>query len=211
MALTIPVGVRAAPVERLTIPPGDIVVLGDSLSAGYELAPTDAWPHLIELRLRRDGYPHRVINASVSGSTSAAGVTRLPALLRRHRPVLTIVELGANDGLRGQPLARLYDNLNRIVDDARQSGGAVLLIGMKIPPSYGPSYADGFEQTYKRVAERGDIRLLPFLLEPVALRTDLLLADGLHPNRQGQVLLAEHVFKFLSANYEFVSPWQRPR
>jgi acyl-CoA thioesterase-1 len=170
-----------------------VVFLGDSLTAGLGLDEDQAYPARVGKELARRGLPVRVINAGVSGDTSAGGLERLGWLLAQH-PDLLVVELGANDGLRGQPLAGIEANLRAIVERARAAGvGRIVLAGMKIPPNYGPEYASGFEAIFPRVAKEERVTLIPFLLEGVAARPDLNQPDGLHPNAAGDEIVAKTV------------------
>ena len=167
-----------------------VVFLGDSLTAGLGLAAEEAFPALVAERLAREGTPIQPVNAGVSGDTSAGGLRRLPWLLRQD-PDVVVVELGANDALRGQPVAGIEENLRRIVQSAQTAGARVLLVGLQVPPSYGSEYARQFAEMYPRLAEELDVPLLPFLLEGVAGRRELNLADGLHPNAEGHRRIAE--------------------
>ncbi len=171
-----------------------ILVWGDSLSAGYGLRPGEAWPDLLQTRLAEQGFPHRVVNGSVSGETSAGGRTRLPAALTAHQPDIVILELGANDGLRGLRPALLADNLEAMVADARAAGARVLLVGMQMPPNYGPAYTRGFAQVFTRVAEAHEVALVPFLLEGFADRPEHFQADGIHPNAGAQRRMLDTVW-----------------
>lgn len=166
-----------------------ILVLGDSLSAAYGLPTEQGWVSLLQQRLAPQGW--QVINASISGETSSGGLSRLPPLLDQHRPTILIIGLGANDGLRGHPLATLRGNLGKIIDQATAQGATVLLLGMQIPPNYGPRYSEGFSQVYQDLGARPQVELVPFLLEKVALDHTLMLQDNLHPNAQGQPLLLD--------------------
>ena len=144
-----------------------ILVWGDSLSAGYGLKSQEAWPTLLQTRLEREGFRHTVVNASVSGETSAGGRSRLPAALDRHKPDLLILELGANDGLRGLKPSFMADNLSAMIRAAREKGARVLLVGMQIPPNYGAAYTRRFQQTYADVAREQNVPLVPFKLYKV--------------------------------------------
>ncbi|MGD2113502.1 MAG: arylesterase [Acidobacteriota bacterium] len=170
-----------------------VVFLGDSLTAGPGLAKEETYPSLIENRLLDEGYDVEVINAGVSGDTTAGGLARLDWLLDQD-PDLVVVGLGANDGLRGQPLDATEENLRAIVRRIRGSGAHVLLLGMKIPPSQGLDYARRFEELYPRVADDLDVPLVPFLLEDVAARPSLNLPDRIHPNARGHRHLAATVY-----------------
>ncbi|MGL1833728.1 arylesterase [Rhodocyclaceae bacterium SMB388] len=176
---------------------GTLLVWGDSLSAGYQLRQDEAWPTLLQTRLGEQGFPHRVINASVSGETSAGGRSRLPAALEQHRPDLLILALGANDGLRGLRPQLLADNLTHMIRSARAAGAEVLLIGMQMPPNYGPAYTRRFEQTFREVAQANKVGLIPFLLEGFADRPEMFLPDGIHPNAEAQYLILETVWSHL--------------
>jgi len=158
-----------------------ILVVGDSLSAAYNIAVDEGWVALLERRLRATGYGQPVINASVSGETSRGALARLPDLLTRHRPGIVIIEIGGNDGLRGLSLDVFRKNLSAMIEAAQAANARVLLLGMRIPPNYGPSYAEGFHAVYGELAKRYDVALLPFLLEGVALDPQLMQDDGIHP------------------------------
>ena len=175
-----------------------ILILGDSLSAGYGIAPGSGWVDLLERRLADEGYPHRVINASISGDTSRGALARLPAALERHRPALLVVELGGNDGLRGIVAREMERNLGEIIDRGRAAGARVLLVGIELPPNYGPQFIERFRAVYRRVAEEKGVAWLPFLLEGVALRAEWMQADGLHPTAQGQPTMLENVWPHLA-------------
>ena len=175
-----------------------IVVWGDSLSAGYGLKPGEDWPALLQTRLRQEGFLHEVVNGSVSGETSAGGRTRLPAALARHRPTILILELGANDGLRGLRPQLMGDNLRAMIADARTAGARVLLVGMQMPPNYGAAYTRRFAQTYVDVAADTKVPLIPFLLEGFADRPEMFLADGIHPSAEAQPLILDTVWKDLA-------------
>jgi acyl-CoA thioesterase-1 len=175
-----------------------IAVLGDSLTAGLGVAPDEAYPALLGARLAREGYDYRVINAGVSGDTSSGGLRRVDWVLRQQ-PEVVVVALGANDGLRGQPVALLRDNLVAIVQKAKAAGARVLLAGMRLPPNYGAAYARDFAAVFPDVARRTGVPLVPFLLEGVAAEARLNQDDGIHPNAEGQRRIAEHVWPHLRA------------
>ena len=174
-----------------------ILVWGDSLSAGYGLKPEEAWPTLLQTRLKAEGFRHTVVNASVSGETSAGGRSRLPAALEQHKPGIVILELGANDGLRGLRPKLLADNLEVMIGAAHSAGAKVLLIGMQMPPNYGPAYTRRFAQTFAEVANAQRVALVPFLLEGFADQPEYFLADGIHPTAEAQPLVLETVWKQL--------------
>ena len=171
-----------------------LLVVGDSLSAGYGVTTDRRWVDLLEQRLRENCRPVQVVNASVSGDTSSGGVSRLPALLKRYHPALVIVELGGNDGLRGIGAKTLRQNLLRMVELSREAGARVLLLGMRLPANYGPEFVNAFHQVYYDVAKAASVPLVPFLLEGVALDRSLMQADGIHPNDAGQPRLLENVW-----------------
>jgi len=173
-----------------------IVALGDSLTAGLGVAADEAYPALLQARLAREGLAYRVVNAGVSGDTTAGALRRLDWVLRA-RPAIVIVALGANDGLRGLPVAALRDNLVAIVTKLQASGARVLLAGMRLPPNYGAAYTRDFAAAYEAVARRTSAPLLPFLLDGVAGRAALNLPDGIHPNAAGQRLVADTVWRAL--------------
>ncbi|PKM44054.1 MAG: arylesterase [Gammaproteobacteria bacterium HGW-Gammaproteobacteria-1] len=176
---------------------GTLLVLGDSLSAGYGLEPGQGWVVLLQQRLEQHGLPHRVVNASISGETTAGGLVRLAALLDQHRPDWLLLQLGANDGLRGLSLAAMRDNLDRIVMRAGQRGIKVVLIGMQIPPNYGRVYTEGFSTVYRDLAAKYRLPFVPFLMARVALDPELIQPDQLHPNAAGQPLLLDTVWPVL--------------
>ncbi len=173
-----------------------VLVLGDSLSAGYGIAPTLAWPALLNKRLTDTRKDYSVANLSISGDTTAGGRSRLDKALRSYHPAVLILALGANDGLRGLALAPMRDNLTAMIDAAQRSGARVLLVGMQLPPNYGP-YANDFAATFHSVAQAKKVPLLPFLLEPVVSRPTLFQPDNLHPLAEAQPLLLDHVWPAL--------------
>lgn len=172
-----------------------ILVMGDSLSAAYGIDTRDGWVQLLQQRLQQQGYPHTVVNASVSGETTAGGRTRLPPLLARHRPALMILELGPNDGLRGLPLTQARANLAAMIVDARPA--KVLLLGNHIPPNYGPEYTKRFHGLFPDLAKAHRISLVPFMLAGVATRADWMQADGLHPRASAQLRVLDNVWVVL--------------
>lgn len=174
-----------------------ILVFGDSLSAGYGMAREQSWPALLQSRLASQGAQWQVLNASISGETTAGGRSRLPALLARERPQIVIIALGANDGLRGLSLAQMRENLTAMVRQAKGAGARVLLVGMRLPPNYGPDYTREFSAVFATVAQREKTALLPFLLEPIALDDAAFQADRLHPTAAAQAALLDHVWRAL--------------
>jgi acyl-CoA thioesterase-1 len=163
-----------------------ILVFGDSLSAAYGLKPEQGWVALLNKRLRTQGYGYNVVNASVSGETTSGGLQRLPRSLDLNKPQILILELGANDALRGLPLSNAKDNLSKMVEMGAKTGTRVLLVGMRIPPNYGPKYTASFVQMYTDLSAQYRTPLVPFLLQSVALDSSKMQDDGLHPNALGE-------------------------
>jgi acyl-CoA thioesterase-1 len=174
-----------------------IVVLGDSLSAAYGIRVDQGWVALLQARLRAKGYGHRVINASSSGETTGGALARLPRTLATHRPRVVVVELGGNDGLRGLPIADIRANLESIVELSQRAGAKVLLVGMHVPPNYGPSYTRQFHGLFEQLSRKYGVARVPFLLEGIALDDSLMLEDGLHPSAAAQPRLLEQVWPHL--------------
>ncbi len=177
--------------------PRTVLVLGDSLSAAYGLAPEQGWVALTaeKLKARHPGW--RMANASVSGETTAGGASRIAGELARHKPAVVVVELGANDGLRGLPLEHTRANLEKIILASQQAGARVLLVGMRLPPNFGPQYTQGFERNFVELAQAHGAALLPFLLEPIATDREAFQADNLHPVAEAQPRLRDHVWPAL--------------
>jgi acyl-CoA thioesterase-1 len=176
-----------------------IVVIGDSLSSGYGLNAEQSWVSMLENRLDEEAYGYDVVNASIAGDTSAGGLARLPDLLAKQAPAIVVIELGGNDGLRGLPVARLRDNLGRMIELAEASGAEPLLIGIQIPPNYGPAYTAQFSDVYASLAAEYDVPFVDFLMEGVALDPSLMQADRIHPNAAGQAPMLENVWRVLAA------------
>jgi len=174
-----------------------IVVLGDSLTAGYGLLELQAFPALLQEKLNVDGYQWEVVNAGISGDTSAAGLQRIGWALDQGDVRILILELGANDGLRGLPVAEMKKNLAAIIEQAREKRVAVLLAGMEAPPNFGPEYTVSFRQVYRDLSREYDVKLLPFLLDKVAGESSLNQADGIHPNVDGSKIVADTVWNVL--------------
>ena len=176
---------------------GTVLVWGDSLSAGYGLRPQQAWPALLEKKIADARLPHKVINASISGETTAGGRSRLPAALQTHRPSLVVIELGANDGLRGLPVAAMSTNLQAMIDASRQAGAKVLLIGMRMPPNYGPDYTTRFEKAFQDLARANKLRLVPFMMEGFADQRVYFQQDGIHTVADAQPLILDTIWREL--------------
>ncbi len=186
-----------------------VVFLGDSLTAGYSLPAEQAFPFLVGQALREQGLPIEVLNAGVSGDTSAGGLRRLDWLLRQ-KPAILVVGLGGNDGLRGLPLADTEANLQALVEQARQGGAKVLLLGMRIPPNYGADYAEGFAAIFPRLAARFDVPLVPFLLDGVGGHSQWNLPDGIHPNPAGHRRVADNIVPYLAPMVREIQPKSVP-
>ncbi|WP_274620190.1 arylesterase [Herbaspirillum sp. C7C2] len=177
--------------------PKNLLVLGDSLSAEYGLQRGTGWTGLLQQRLQQDKSELRVVNASISGDTTIGGRNRLPALMTQHQPDILVIELGANDALRGLPLKTSQDNLQAMIDLARQQKAKVLLIGMQIPPNYGPDYTRRFAAMYQDLAKANKVALVPFFFEGIAADLSLFQADRIHPNEQAQPRLLDNVWPHL--------------
>jgi acyl-CoA thioesterase-1 len=172
-----------------------ILVFGDSISAGYGLARVEqGWVALLQTRLKSQEYGYQVVNASVSGETTAGGLARLPRALSLHQPKIVILELGGNDGLRALPIPQMRANLKDMVELAAAAGAKVLLLGMRMPPNYGPDYTEQFGRSYTDLARDKKLPLVPFLLQDIALSPALMQADGIHPNALGQSKLLDNVW-----------------
>lgn len=174
-----------------------ILVFGDSLSANYGLAVESGWVSLLQQRLTQNHYTYRVVNASISGETTAGGLTRIDAALASHRPAIVIVELGANDGLRGLPLQATQDNLDATIRTCLASKAKVLLVGMRLPPNYGADYGKRFSMIFPALAKKHHTALLPFLLEGIADKRESFQADNLHPTAAAQTDVLENVWRHL--------------
>lgn len=177
----------------LPVKAADVLVLGDSLSAGYGLTPGEGWVELMEQRI--EAFDLTLLNASVSGETTAGGLARLPDLLELHKPKWVLLELGANDGLRGTPLNIIQTNLEALAGKINESGAKLVVIGIQLPPNYGPRYTRAFFNLFPELAETFDAPLVPFLLEGVATDWDLMQSDGLHPKAVAQPIILETVMK----------------
>ncbi len=175
-----------------------LLVYGDSLSAAYGIAQKEGWVTLLEQRLRQQHLDYTVANASISGETASGGASRVAATLAQHRPRIVILALGSNDGLRGLPVAQMHDNLAAIIRAAQKAGSRVLLVGMKMPPNYGPQYTREFEQAYAALAKRHGTAFVPFLLDGIAGKRDNFLDDNLHPTARVQPLILENVWAGLA-------------
>ncbi|EPC01211.1 hypothetical protein L861_11595 [Litchfieldella anticariensis FP35 = DSM 16096] len=187
----------AAPVHADTRP--TLLVMGDSLSAAYGIEQEQSWVHLLAERLGDD---IRVINASISGETTSGGLSRLPELLRQHEPELVLLELGGNDGLRGLSPRQMHANLAKMIEASHEADAGVLLLGIDIPPNYGPAYREAFRNTYTELAETYNVPLVPFILENIALDESLMQGDGIHPTASAQPIILDNVWPKLETLLE---------
>nr|WP_294841845.1 arylesterase [uncultured Methylotenera sp.] len=174
-----------------------IMVYGDSLSAAYGIPQQQGWASLLQKKLDTERYQYKVVNASVSGETTSGGVSRLQHTLAQTKPNIIILELGANDGLRGLPIQDMTANLNTIIEQSKKSGAKILLVGMRIPPNYGPQYTKRFSQSYVKLSQEHNVPLVPFMLENVAAKANLIQDDGLHPNAIAQPLVLDNIWPHL--------------
>jgi len=174
-----------------------ILVFGDSLSAAYGIAQARGWVALLAQRVTREHPQYSVANASVSGETTAGGLNRFAQALAQYKPAIVVLELGANDGLRGLPVAQMKANLATMVERAERSGARVVLVGMRLPPNYGPEYTRAFETTYVELSKRYKAALVPFLMEDFAQKPEMFQPDGIHPTEAAQPLMAAHVWRAL--------------
>ena len=176
-----------------------IVIFGDSLSAGYGIEVDQSWAALLQTRLKDQGYEHKVVNASISGETTEGGATRIDSALQDFSPDLIILELGGNDGLRGFPAAQMKTNLTKIVSRSKESGAAVVLLGIRIPSNYGSRYSAAFESVFRQISEELDVQWIEFFMEGIALNDDLLQDDRIHPNAVAQPILLDNAWPIISA------------
>lgn len=185
---------KAATATRGTVAPPAVLILGDSISAGYGLAAGQGWVDLLQRKLAAQGFPHKVINASISGDTTAGGRSRLAAALQVHKPQIVVIELGGNDGLRGSALAPVRANLDSMVDAAQRAGAKVLLLGMQLPPNYGSRYVAEFAALFSDAAKAHKTALVPFLLQGFGDKPELFQADRIHPTAAAQPLMLDAVW-----------------
>ena len=176
---------------------GVILVLGDSLSSAYGLDVKAGWVQLLQNRLDKQNAAYRVVNASISGDTTNGGAARLPSALEKHAPDVVVVELGGNDGLRGLPLTVTRANLERIIVESQTAGARVLLLGMRLPPNYGPAYNNAFHAIYEQLANQYQVGRVPFLLDGIGAVEGMMQADGIHPRSEAQPLMLENVWPHL--------------
>lgn len=171
-----------------------ILIFGDSLSAAYGMPQQQGWAALLQKKLQLKNYRYDVVNASVSGETSSGGASRIAATLKQVKPAVVILELGANDGLRGLPIKEMTENLSTIIQQSKKSDAKLLLVGMRIPPNYGPQYTETFSQSYTQLSREHKVSLVPFMLDNIAVKPNLIQDDGLHPNALGQPLILENIW-----------------
>ena len=181
-----------------------ILVLGDSLSAEYGLSRGTGWVKLLEKQLQKDSSSWSVFNASISGETSSGGLTRLPKLLEDKKPRIVLLELGANDALRGLSIEQTQNNLRKIIQLSKQSGAKVLLFGIQIPPNYGKEYTQQFKELYRKLAEQEQIQLLPFFFKGIATNQEMYQADNIHPNENAQSILFKNVWGAMAPYYSML-------
>ncbi|HET7370089.1 MAG TPA: arylesterase [Gammaproteobacteria bacterium] len=174
-----------------------ILVVGDSLSAAHGIPAEAGWVSLLSKRLEQQGYDYRVVNASISGDTTSGGLARLPAALDRYQPAIVVLELGGNDGLRGQPVSTMRSNLHRMIELSQQAGARVLLVGVRMPPNYGPVYARQFHQVYRQLADKMDVALVPKILAGIAAHPDLMQADRIHPVAAAEPKVLDNIWPVL--------------
>lgn len=179
-----------------------ILVVGDSISAAHGVAVEDGWVARLRRRLDDRGYPHEVVNASVGGDTTSGGLSRLPDALAEHRPAVVVIQLGGNDGLRGQSPTAMRENLGEMVARSQDTGARVLLLGVRLPPNYGPAYTETFAEVYREVANRRDVTLVPRLLAGVGERGEFMQDDRIHPNAAGHARILDNVWPKLAALLE---------
>lgn len=192
-----------------------VLVFGDSLSSGYGINVDQSWTALLQARLANQGYEHRVVNASISGETTEGGAARIDEVLARFDPDLVVLELGGNDGLRGFPPERIEANLRTVIEKSNASGAGVVLLGIRIPPNYGPRYTRAFENVYRELAAELDVPWIEFFMEGVAMNGELMQEDGIHPNAKAQGILLENAWpvirEALGAANEHAAPGEPGR
>ena len=174
-----------------------LLIVGDSLSAGYGLPQQQSWPVLLQQRLAEKKSPWRIQNASISGETSGGALARLPALLQQYQPAVVLIEIGGNDGLRGFPVPRLRQNLEQLIKLSQTAGATPVLMQIRIPPNYGPRYTEQFVAVYADVAQNHQIKLWPFFMDKIAVQPELMQADGIHPNAQAQSIIRDLMLPYI--------------
>ncbi|WP_430455362.1 arylesterase [Rheinheimera sp.] len=174
-----------------------LMIVGDSLSAGYGLQQPQSWPVLLQRSLEQNNSAWRIQNASISGETSGGALARLPALLQQHKPTAVLIEIGGNDGLRGFPINRLRQNLQQLIALSKAAGATPVLMQIRIPPNYGPRYTEQFVAVYAELAEQHQLKLWPFFMDNIAVRPELMQADGIHPNAKAQPIIRDFMLPFI--------------
>ncbi|ALZ74982.1 arylesterase [Rheinheimera sp. F8] len=174
-----------------------LMIVGDSLSAGYGLQQPQSWPALLQRSLEQKNSSWRIQNASISGETSGGALARLPALLQQHKPTAVLIEIGGNDGLRGFPISRLRQNLQQLIELTKSVGATPVLMQIRIPPNYGPRYTEQFVNVYAELAAQHQLKLWPFFMDNIAVRPELMQADGIHPNVKAQPIIRDFVLPFI--------------
>jgi len=174
-----------------------ILIVGDSLSAAYGIPVEQGWVSLLQQRLDSRDYPYRILNASISGDTTASARARLPQALASHEPAMVLLELGGNDGLRGLSLTEMKSNLGAMISSVQETGAQLLLVGVQLPPNYGPRYTERFQAVYRELAAEHDLALLPSLVDGIGTEQDLMQQDGIHPNVSAQPLIRDRVWEAL--------------
>jgi acyl-CoA thioesterase-1 len=177
--------------------PPVILILGDSLSASYGIHLEQGWVARLQERLKSKGYPYQVVNASISGETTRGALARLDTLLDAHEPEIVVVELGGNDGLRGLSLSEMQQNFSQIIEQSQQSGAQVLLVSMRLPPNYGPTYTERFQKLFAELGNKYEIAIAPFILRGIATRLELMQSDGIHPRPEAQALMLDNIWPAL--------------
>lgn len=198
LASLLGLGLTQSGLVHAAVAPHTILVLGDSLSAGYGVKVEATWVALLERRLAAQGYGYRVVNASISGETTGGARGRLPRALELHKPAIVVLELGGNDGLRGLPVKQVRGNFEYLIETARAATADVVLVGMRMPPNYGAEYADSFHALYGELAKKYQLPLVEFFLDGVALDDNLMQADGIHPTAAAQPKLLDNLWPALS-------------
>ncbi len=174
-----------------------LLIVGDSLSAGYGLPQQQSWPVLLQQRLNEKKSPWRIQNASISGETSGGALARLPALLQQHQPTVVLIEIGGNDGLRGFPVPRLRQNLEQLIKLSQEAGATPVLMQIRIPPNYGPRYTEQFVGVYAEIAQKHQLKLWPFFMDKIAVQPELMQADGIHPNAKAQGIIRDLMLPYI--------------
>lgn len=198
--LTLLLVLIAVPADGAETP--TVLVFGDSLSAGFGIDVDQSWTALLQSRLQRQGYEHRVVNASISGETTEGGASRIQSTIDRFDPSVVILELGGNDGLRGFPPERMRRNLRTIIETSKAAGAAVVLLGIRIPTNYGPRYTKAFEKVYRDLATELDVPWIEFFMDNVAMNEDLMQDDGFHPNARAQPILLNNAWPIIQQALE---------